>query len=124
MTLIITAALRYPLHPPRSGADITIKGLRPNPPPVRLFILGARAESSLPREVWIQLSHLFPRVSFHLIFIGPESMSGRDDEFPLPPRTPSNPFGAIVEDRLGSSMKISTIVDYYHTIHKTGHFYP
>ncbi|KAK5122600.1 hypothetical protein LTR85_003863 [Meristemomyces frigidus] len=118
------SALRYTLHPPRTGAGIDIKGLRPNPPPVRLFILGARAESSLPREVWIQLSHLFPRASFHLIFIGPESMSNRDDEFPLPERTPSNPFGAIVEDRLGGQMKISTYVDYFHTLHNAQHFYP
>lgn len=118
------SALRYTLHPPRSGGGIDIKGLRPEAPPVRIFILGARAESSLPRNVWVQLSHLFPRGKFHLIFIGPESMANRDDEFPLPPRTPSNPFGAIIEDRISSSMKISTIVDYYHTLHKTGYFYP
>ncbi|KAK3703319.1 translational activator for mitochondrial COX1 [Vermiconidia calcicola] len=118
------SALRYTLHPPRTGAGVDIKGLRPNPPPVRLFILGARAESSLPREVWVQLSHLFPRVSFHLIFIGPESMANRDDEFPLPPRTPSNPFGAIVEDRLGGQMKVSTYVEYFHTLYEAQHFAP
>ncbi|KAI1752920.1 putative mRNA processing protein [Xylaria castorea] len=118
------SALRYTLHPPRTGGDIGIKGLRPEAPPIRLFILGARAESSLPRNVWVQLAHLFPRGKFHLIFIGPESMANRDDEFPLPPRTASNPFGAVVEDRVWPTMKISTIVDYYHTLHKTGHFYP
>ncbi|KAI1807912.1 zinc-finger of mitochondrial splicing suppressor 51-domain-containing protein [Daldinia bambusicola] len=118
------SALRYTLHPPRTGSGETIKGLRPEAPPVRIFILGARAESSLPRNVWVQLAHLFPRGKFHLIFIGPESMTNRDDEFPLPPRTPSNPFGAIVEDRVWPTMKISTIVDYYHTLHKTGQFYP
>ncbi|KAI1502253.1 PXA domain-containing protein [Biscogniauxia marginata] len=118
------SALRYTLHPPRSGSGAGIKGLRPEAPPVRIFILGARAESSLPRNVWVQLAHLFPRGKFHLVFIGPESMANRDDEFPLPPRTPSNPFGAIVEDRVWPTMKISTIVDYYHTIHKTGQFYP
>jgi splicing suppressor protein 51 len=117
------SALRYNLHPLKTGAGPGIKGLRPNPPPVRLFILGARAESSLPREVWVQLALLFPRVSFHLIFIGPESMANRDAEFPLPERTPSNPFGAIVEDRLGK-VKISTFVEYYHTLHKAGYFYP
>ena len=101
-----------------------MKNLRIKPPPNRIFILGARAESSLPREVWAQLTHMFPRVAFHLIFIGPESMKNRDSELPLPPRTPSNPFGTIVEDRIMHSMKISTIVDYYHTIHKTGYFYP
>ncbi|KAI1743752.1 PXA domain-containing protein [Xylaria scruposa] len=118
------SALRYTLHPPRTGGGVGIQGLRPEAPPVRLFILGARAESSLPRNVWVQLAHLFPRGKFHLIFIGPESMANRDDEFPLPPRTASNPFGAIVEDRVWPTMKISTIVDYYHTLHKTGHFYP
>ncbi|KAI1492494.1 PXA domain-containing protein [Biscogniauxia mediterranea] len=118
------SALRYTLHPPKSGGGMDIKGLRPEAPPVRIFVLGARAESSLPRNVWVQLAHLFPRGKFHLIFIGPESMANRDDEFPLPPRTPSNPFGAIVEDRVWPTMKISTIVDYYHTLHKTGHFYP
>ena len=91
---------------------------------MRIFIVGARAESSLPREVWIQLAYLFSRVKFHLIFIGPESMANRDDEFPLPPRTPSNSFGAVVEDRISSELKISTYVEYYHTLHKAGHFYP
>ena len=123
-TLNNFTALRYTLHPPRSGGGLDIKGLRPNPPPVRIFILGARAESSLPREVWIQLSYIFPRVAFHLIFIGPESMANRDSEFPLPPRTPRNPFGAIVEDRISHQMKISTFVEYYHTLHSAGHFYP
>ncbi|KAL7626277.1 translational activator for mitochondrial COX1 [Parahypoxylon ruwenzoriense] len=118
------SALRYTLHPPKSGGGAGVKGLRPEAPPVRIFILGARAESSLPRNVWVQLAHLFPRGKFHLVFIGPESMANRDDEFPLPPRTASNPFGAIVEDRVWPTMKISTIVDYYHTLHKTGQFYP
>ena len=118
------SALRYTLHPPKTGGGVGIEGLRPEAPPVRIFILGARAESSLPRNVWVQLAHLFPRGKFHLIFIGPESMANRDDEFPLPPRTASNPFGAVIEDRVWPSMKISTIVDYYHTLHKTGHFYP
>ncbi|KAK7712421.1 translational activator for mitochondrial COX1 [Diaporthe eres] len=117
------SALRYTLHPPKTGGGTEVKNLRLEAPPVRLFVLGARAESSLPRDAWAQLAHLFPRSSFHLIFIGPEAMANRDDEFPLPERTPSNPFGAVVE-RPWQNMKISTIVDYYHTIHKTGHFYP
>ncbi|KAH8894829.1 MSS51 protein [Thozetella sp. PMI_491] len=118
------SALRYTLHPALSGGSNDVKGLRPEAPAVRLFVLGARAESSLPRDVWVQLSHLFPRSRLHIILIGPESMANRDDEFPLPPRTASNPFGAVVEDRVWPRMKISTIVDYYHTIHKTGYFAP
>ncbi|KAI9795516.1 MAG: translational activator for mitochondrial COX1 [Piccolia ochrophora] len=118
------SALRYTMHPPRSGAGMDIKGLRPTAPPVRIFVLGARAESSLPREVWAQLPHMFPRATFHVILIGPESMANRDRELPLPDRTPANPFGAIVEDRITPQIKISTFVEYYHTLHKAGVFHP
>jgi hypothetical protein len=118
------SALRYTLHPPKDGRGTTIKGLRLTAPPVRLFVLGARAESSLPRDVWIQLTHMFPSALISLIFIGPESMANRDAEFPLPERTPSNPFGAIVEDRIDPHMKITTYVDYFHTLHEANLFYP
>ncbi|KAJ5632196.1 MRNA processing protein (Mss51) [Penicillium lividum] len=118
------SALRYSLHPPRTGEDIDVKGLRLKAPPVRLFILGARAESSLPREVWLQLQYMFPRSLLHLIFIGPESMTNRDAEYPLPERTPENPFGGIVEDRLGGQMKITTYVEYFHTMYKANYFQP
>ncbi|SPO01114.1 related to MSS51 protein [Cephalotrichum gorgonifer] len=118
------SALRYSLHPGKSGGGSDVKGLRPQAPAMRIFVLGARAESSLPRDAWVELAHLFPDSRLHVIFIGPESMANRDDEFPLPERTPSNPFGMVVEDRIWQNMKISTIVDYYHTIHKTGHFAP
>ena len=112
------------MHPPRDGAGTDIKGLRPSAPPVRIFILGARAESSLPRDVWIQLTYMFPRGVFHLIFIGPESMTNRDSEFPLPERNPRNPFGAVIEDRISHQMKISTYVEYFHTLHQANEFYP
>ncbi|RDA83013.1 hypothetical protein CP532_4388 [Ophiocordyceps camponoti-leonardi (nom. inval.)] len=118
------SALRYNLHPPKNGRGFSVRELKPEPPAMRIFILGARAESSLPRPIWVQLAHLFPATRLHLVFIGPESMANRDDEFPLPKRTASNPFGAVVEDRVWYQMKISTIVDYYHTIHKTGYFAP
>jgi hypothetical protein len=117
-------ALRYTLHPPKTGQGKDIKGLRLQSPPVRIFCLGARAESSLPREVWTQLSYLFPQSLIHLIFIGPESMMNRDAEFPLPERRPENPFGAIVEDRVSPKMKITTYVEYFHTLHEANHFYP
>ncbi|PGG98797.1 hypothetical protein GX51_06593 [Blastomyces parvus] len=118
------SALRYTLHPPRTGEGAKMSGLRLKSPPVRIFILGARAESSLPRDVWLQLSYLFPRALINLIFIGPESMANRDAEFPLPERTPSNPFGGIVEDRLHALMKITTYVDYFHTMHQANMFQP
>ncbi|CRG91517.1 Protein MSS51, mitochondrial [Talaromyces islandicus] len=118
------SALRYTLHPPKQGEGKDIKGLRLKAPPVRIFILGARAESSLPRQVWLQLSHMFPNALINLIFIGPESMANRDEEFPLPERTPGNPFGGITEDRLGPQMKITTYVDYFHTMHNAQYFAP
>ncbi|KAF8473270.1 zinc-finger of mitochondrial splicing suppressor 51-domain-containing protein [Kalaharituber pfeilii] len=117
------AALRYTLHPPLTGTGQTIKGLRLTSPPVRLFMLGARAESSLPREVWHQLCYMFPQSLFHLIFIGPESMSNREAELPLPERTPLNPYGAVIE-RVSHHMKISTFVEYYQKLHEAGYFAP
>lgn len=90
---------------------------------MRVFVLGARAESSLPREVWAQLSYLFRLCPVHVIFIGPESMLNRESEYPLPDRTPENPFAAVIEDQL-HNFKLSTYVEYYHTMHKTGYFYP
>ena len=47
---------------------------------VRVFILGARAESSLPPHVWQQLSYVFPGCRFHIFFIGPQVA--------YPPKTP------------------------------------
>lgn len=63
-------ALRQTLHPPQGSTQARLA--RP-PAPVRMFILGARAESSLPSNVVQQLSHLFPAVPLHLFFIGPEA---------------------------------------------------
>ncbi|KAJ6185037.1 hypothetical protein N7519_006338 [Penicillium mononematosum] len=95
------APLRYTLHPPKAGESIDVKGLRLKAPP-----------------------YMYPRALLHLIFIGPESMANRDGEYPLPERTPENPFGGIVEDRLGGQMKITTYVDYFHTMNKAQYFGP
>ncbi|TFK76593.1 hypothetical protein BDN72DRAFT_809299 [Pluteus cervinus] len=64
------AALRTILHVP-TGAPETIEAAV-GKPQVRVFILGARAESSLPPHVWEQLCMLFPSTHFHLFFIGPQ----------------------------------------------------
>ncbi|KAF8446596.1 zinc-finger of mitochondrial splicing suppressor 51-domain-containing protein [Terfezia claveryi] len=117
------AALRYTLHPPLTGAGQTIKGLRLQSPPVRLFILGARAESSLPREIWHQLAHIFPQSLFHLVFIGPQSMLGWPSELSPPTPDPHNPFGAVIE-RVSHHMKISTFVEYYNVLHDANYFAP
>lgn len=54
-------------------------------PQVRIFILGARAESSLPPHVWEQLTMLFPSTHFHLFFIGPQV------SLPKPPGAQAKP---------------------------------
>lgn len=122
---MLTKALQYNLHPPKQGeSPITLKGVTPQTPPIRIFILGARAEASLPRDTWAQLCYLFPRATFHIIFIGPESMANREREFPLPERNARNPFGALTEDIMLHQMKFTTYVDYYHTLHEAKHFQP
>ncbi|PLW09822.1 hypothetical protein PCANC_18305 [Puccinia coronata f. sp. avenae] len=65
-------ALRQSLHPPLGTNTAQVLGRTINP--IRVFILGARAESSLPPAVWSQLPYLFPSpdVSFQIYFIGPE----------------------------------------------------
>ncbi|KAH9951949.1 zinc-finger of mitochondrial splicing suppressor 51-domain-containing protein [Amylocystis lapponica] len=64
------AALRTTLHVP-PGAPETEEASA-SKPQMRIFILGARAESSLPPHVWEQLCLLFPSALFHLYFIGPQ----------------------------------------------------
>ncbi|GJE95180.1 zinc-finger of mitochondrial splicing suppressor 51-domain-containing protein [Phanerochaete sordida] len=64
------AALRTTLHVP-PGAPETEEASA-DKPQVRVFMLGARAESSLPPHVWEQLCFLFPSALFHLFFIGPQ----------------------------------------------------
>ncbi|KAK6539981.1 translational activator for mitochondrial COX1 [Orbilia ellipsospora] len=119
------AATRYSLHPVLAGGDGTLKNQKQIPPPMRIFILGARGEASLPREVWAQLPFMFPRVNFHLAFIGPEVFLNRPRhlEWPPPPRSPSNPFGTLFE-RPAPRIKISSVNEYFHTLHKTQMFAP
>ncbi|KAK2467029.1 hypothetical protein APHAL10511_001287 [Amanita phalloides] len=64
------SALRSTLHV-EPGAPETEEAAV-GKPQVRIFILGARAESSLPPHVWEQLCMLFPSTHFHLFFIGPQ----------------------------------------------------
>ena len=69
-TLIHGLALHSILHlPPGTNEDVA--PLVPQPP-IRIFILGARAESTLPPAHWQQISWLFPRNHFNIYLIGPE----------------------------------------------------
>ena len=60
------------LHPAPQGID-RLRETAVNTPTVRIFILGARGESSLPRYFWEQLCYCFWRVPFIIYMIGPEA---------------------------------------------------
>jgi len=67
---------------------------------MRMFILGARAESSLPPHVWEQLTMLFPSALIHLYFIGPQvslpkpADATRKPTKPVTPKTEASPASA------------------------------
>lgn len=63
-------ALRATIHVPVGGRDT--RGGSIGKPPTRIFVLGARAESALPPDVWGQLCYLFPSAIFQIYFIGPQ----------------------------------------------------
>ncbi|BEJ14093.1 hypothetical protein CspHIS471_0312670 [Cutaneotrichosporon sp. HIS471] len=65
------AAIHSILHPPpgTSAEDIDIRPMAP----FRVFLLGARGESTLPADIWLQLANVFPRTPFNIYFIGPEA---------------------------------------------------
>ncbi|KDN51658.1 hypothetical protein RSAG8_00204, partial [Rhizoctonia solani AG-8 WAC10335] len=77
-------ALRYSLHAESPTGDEDPSGK----PPMRIFIIGARAESSLPTHVWEQLTHLFPTTPFHIYMIGPQ-VSLPAIAIPPPPPKPA-----------------------------------
>jgi len=58
---------------------------------VRVFILGARAESSLPPHAWEQLTMLFPSTHFHLFFIGPQVSLPKPPKDGMPKTSTTNP---------------------------------
>ncbi|WFD36142.1 translational activator for mitochondrial COX1 [Malassezia cuniculi] len=70
--------LRQTLHPPI--------GSRAQLDPVRIFVVGARAEAALPPDVWNQVSHMFPGVPLHIILIGPEAQ--------IPPKGVPGPWNS------------------------------
>ncbi|KAF4615531.1 hypothetical protein D9613_002928 [Agrocybe pediades] len=77
------AAIRSTLHVPPGAPETDEASV--GKPQVRIFILGARAESSLPPHVWEQLCMLFPSTHFHLFFIGPQV------SLPKPPKSQNSP---------------------------------
>lgn len=74
------AALHSILHLPPGGNEST--AVHTPQPVMRIIIMGARAESTLPPVHWQQLTWMFPRSLFHIYFVGPETgmpMLGQND---------------------------------------------
>lgn len=84
---VALTALRTTLHVKPGTPETEESGS--DKPQVRLFILGARAESSLPPHVWEQLCMLFPSALLHLYFIGPQVSLPRPADEMKKPRKPS-----------------------------------
>ncbi len=59
---------------------------------IRVFVVGARAEATLPPAVWDQLTYCFPNVPFHVFLIGPEASI---------PVDPAHPAGPAVSEKDG-----------------------
>ncbi|KAI3626108.1 hypothetical protein CBS9595_001469 [Malassezia furfur] len=72
------APLRQTLHPEL--------GAKPSMDPVRIFVVGARAEATLPPEVWRQIEYNFPKVPIHVVMIGPEA--------PIQPKNAPSPWNS------------------------------
>ncbi|CDK29359.1 unnamed protein product [Kuraishia capsulata CBS 1993] len=104
------AALRYTLYP-----EARVSSMKDRP--IRLFMLGARAESQLPGHVWKQLSYLFPNLTFELHFIGPEALLDRErGQYAYSERP--------VIQRLDDSMVFVHHTEYFHTLHEAQDFFP
>ncbi|KAJ1910526.1 translational activator for mitochondrial COX1 [Tieghemiomyces parasiticus] len=90
---LTVASILHPLSPYNLKNDLTVEGLRSLTAlrttlgehsvmstrkdvifdPIRVFIVGARAEAMLPPHVYLQLAYMFPHSPFHIYFIGPEA---------------------------------------------------
>ena len=70
---VMSAALTFPMT-----IAAFLRG-RPQPPgggPVRIAVLGARAEAQLPEHLWREVSELLSAVDLELVFVGPSASEG------------------------------------------------
>lgn len=111
------SALRATLHPPVSAGAST-ENLIADGQPFRIFILGARAESSLPADVWIQgLPFIFPDITFHVHFIGPEAIVPKG-------RNVTRTVDGGLTEHYHPRLTFTTHQELYHTLHKSQTFGP
>ncbi|KAL6937805.1 translational activator for mitochondrial COX1 [Hanseniaspora osmophila] len=110
------SALRYTLYPgeqSKLGKNLA----KVNNRAMRIFILGARAESQLPPHVWKQLNFLYPGQNFEIHFIGPECYYDRTKRKYI---TSNEPIKQVVDN----SLTFVYHTDYFHVYHLQQDFFP
>ncbi|AMD22045.1 HGL295Wp [Eremothecium sinecaudum] len=106
------SALRYTIYPQANKAKRTLKDK-----PMRIFVLGARAEAQLPLHVWKQLQYLFPDTRFEIHLVGPESNYDREKkQYVLTP----TPTVQVIDH----TMRLIHYTDYFHVYHEAQDFFP
>lgn len=109
------AALRYTLYPWQHRTPTSTKSR-----PMRLFILGARAEAQLPGHVWKQMQYLFPEQTFDIHFIGPECLYDKEKAIYKSNESATAP----VVKRVDDSLRFIYHTEYFHTLHLAQDFFP
>ncbi|KAI9315917.1 zinc-finger of mitochondrial splicing suppressor 51-domain-containing protein, partial [Dichotomocladium elegans] len=99
------SALRTVLYPRNEVAKDGVTLVRSET--INLYVVGARAEASLPPYIWLQLAYLFPHTPFHIHFIGPDAM---------PPS--KEPHTTSLNERLMFTYDNSMYHDYHDKIEK------
>lgn len=124
----LTKAIRTnALHPAPQGID-RLRETAVNTPTVRIFILGARGESSLPRYFWEQLCYCFWRVPFLIYMIGPEAaimeeaFQPRSDVEPI--YDSETPRRVVWRENPHRKMTIETYQEKFQVLHNEQIFEP
>ncbi|KAG0164169.1 translational activator for mitochondrial COX1 [Apophysomyces sp. BC1034] len=99
------SALRTVLYPRNELAKDGVSLVRSET--INLFIVGARAEASLPQHIWLQLAYLFPHTPFHIHFIGPDALPANKD-----------PYTTSLNERLMFTYDSCMYHDYHEKIEK------
>ncbi|CCJ29332.1 unnamed protein product [Pneumocystis jirovecii] len=112
-------AIRYVLHENPKNVNSISRNILVMNKPFRIFILGARAESALPRFVWMQGgTNLFPNILFHIYFIGPEASN-------ITSKSKNNDsYSNSIQENFSPNLIFSTYSEYYHKLHEKGIFSP
>ncbi|KAG2213432.1 hypothetical protein INT47_009106 [Mucor saturninus] len=99
------AALRTILYPHNQVTNDASSQIRTDT--INVYLVGARAEATLPSHIWLQLAYLFPATPFHVHFIGPDALAPNQE-----PHTKS------VNERLSFTYDNAMYHDYHEKIAK------